>query len=95
MPTSTAAVDKPRDASVSVVHFLYDCKFLGRPELPDGLLFITDVYCLFSAIQCIGQSIKSLVACVCVCVCVCVCARARTRFGGRISRKRLKIETPF
>ena len=38
-----------------------------------------------NAMHCMGQNIKSLAACACVCV--------RTGFGGRISRKRLEIET--
>ena len=42
-------------------------------------------HCLSNAIHCMGQNIKSLAACVCVCV--------RTGLWGRISRKRLEIET--
>ena len=36
-------------------------------------------YCLSSAIHCMGQNIKSLVAC----VLVCVCARTHTGFGAK------------
>jgi len=45
--------------------------------------------CLSNAIRCMGQNIKSLAACVCLGWCV------RTGIGGRISRKRLKIEIRF
>jgi len=31
---------------------------------------VITVYCLSNAIQCMGQNIKSLAACICVCVCV-------------------------
>jgi len=48
-------------------------------------------YCLSNAMHCMWQNIKSLAACVCLCMCVflCVC----TGVWGRISRKRLEIDT--
>ena len=45
-------------------------------------------YCLSNAIQCMGQNIKSLAACVCVsvCLCVCVCVCAHGNLGSNISK---------
>ena len=91
----------PGTAKSQLLKFVENCSPIGVRYAP--LLYIELYVChiimviiiIFLSVQCnTSHGIKCNITCG-VCVCVSACLYVRTGFGGRISRKLLKIEALF